>query len=251
MNVEHLPPIPANTPILQDGRRLEPKALAEAIRTSQSWAEVMRKLGYSGFSGSRYSRAKLLAKAAGLDSFHLPAVWNKRALQADEVLPFSAPTSDRNIRTTAIGEAVSWFLRRGYTPSIPVEPTRYDLVVESDDDLKKIQVKTTTLRRKGLYQAEIGRQAYAPDIAVGSNGHRARTPYKAGEVDLFFIVTGYGDKYLIPLGATNQALVIALDRKYAAYRVESAQSTGGAARGGSNPPLPAQCPRSPMAEAAV
>lgn len=47
--------------------------------------------------------------------------------------------------TVGIGHAISHFTRNGLTVSIPLNDTQpYDLVVEIDGVLKKVQVKTTT-----------------------------------------------------------------------------------------------------------
>jgi hypothetical protein len=222
-DVRHLPPIPQGVAVLPQGRAFSSDQLAEAVQCSRSWADVMRKLGYSKFSGSRYATAKRMATTAGLDTSHLPPSWNERPLEAADPLPFSAQAEDRNLRAAAIGEVAAWFLRRGYVPSIPMEPTRYDLVVESDDGLKRVQVKTTTRRTKGgsgLYYVTIGRMAYEPEAAINGNGRRARLHYGSDEIDLFFVITGSGDKYLIPLAVTGELQSIVLDRKYAAYRVD-------------------------------
>ncbi|WP_430503102.1 group I intron-associated PD-(D/E)XK endonuclease [Micromonospora trifolii] len=76
----------------------------------------------------------------------------------DVAVPFASAELPDRLRAAAIGEAIAWFLRRGYLPSIPVEPTRYDLVVESDDGLKRVQVKSTTHQDpRGRYVVGIAR----------------------------------------------------------------------------------------------
>jgi hypothetical protein len=50
--------------------------------------------------------------------------------------------------------------------------------------------------------------------------------YRPDEVDLFFVVTSSGEKYLIPIGATNGATSLTLDEKYAAYKVEDHRGEG-------------------------
>jgi hypothetical protein len=66
----------------------------------------------------------------------------------------------------------------------------------------------------------IARAEYRGDTPINSNGRRARTPYKPGEVDLFFVVAGSSDKYLIPLAVTEGAVALTLTRKYADYRID-------------------------------
>jgi len=136
-------------------------------------------------------------------------------------LPFAAPDSVEQLRAAAVGEAVSWFLRRGYVPSIPIEPARYDLVVESDEGLKRVQVKSTAYQERGRFVVGITRQEYGGSRQTYSAmGRRTRTHYSSNDVDFFFIVTGSGDKYLVPIAVASGLTRLTLDRKYATYKVE-------------------------------
>jgi hypothetical protein len=110
-------------------------------------------------------------------------------------------------------------MHRGYVVSIPVEPVRYDLVVESDEGLMRVQVKSTTSKDHGRWIVRIDRQKYGKRLRPSSNGARQKCTYLPDEIDYFFVVTGDGDKYLIPLSETNEALSLTLDSKYAVYRV--------------------------------
>lgn len=216
---EHLPDIPPDVPPLEDDWPARRDALPAAVRESQSWAEVLRRLGCE-YSGSAYPAARRLAAELGLNTSHLPEVWNKRAVVPGAPLPFAATPSERQLRAAAIGDAISWFMHRGYVASIPVEPARYDLVVESDSGLKRVQVKSTTSRRKDQWHVRIYRMEYGLRDELDCNGKRGRTPYLPGEVDLFFVLTGDGSKFLIPIEATRGQLTLTLDRKYAAYKVD-------------------------------
>jgi hypothetical protein len=151
--------------------------------------------------------------------------YEARQVAPDEPVPFTAIGADHNLRAAAVGEAIAWFLQRGYVPSMPVEPTRYDLVVESDAGLKRVQVKSTTTKERGRWVVRIVRMEYGQAESV-TNGRRGRTVYRPDEVDLFFVVTSSGEKYLIPIGATSGATSLTLDEKYAAYKVEDHRSEG-------------------------
>jgi hypothetical protein len=133
---------------------------------------------------------------------------------------FNADGSDLHLRSAAIAEAISWFLRRGYIPSIPVEPTQYDLIVESDTGFKRVQVKSTTVTERGRWLVGCSRQVYE------SGGNRKRTAYTANEIDFLFIVTSNNDKYLIPIAVTNGNKTLTLDDKYAKYKISDYYSTG-------------------------
>ncbi|MCW2930004.1 MAG: hypothetical protein JWM19_966 [Actinomycetia bacterium] len=143
-----------------------------------------------------------------------------RRVAPDLLVPFRAESSEKNLRVASIGEAASWFLRRGYVVSVPLAVAQYDLVVESDDGFMKIQVKSTTARdRYGRWTAGVARMEYAASSEANANGSRQRRPYRDHEIDFFFIVTGGGDRYLIPLEATDGAAGLTLNDKYAAYKV--------------------------------
>lgn len=134
-------------------------------------------------------------------------------------LPFQAAVSEKFLRTAAIGEAVSWFLQRGYVVSIPLAVTQYDLVTESDEGFARVQVKTTTRKdRYGRWVVEVQRQVYEAGVKT-ANGARRRRAYQPDEIDMFFVTTGDGGRYLIPLKATGGARSLSLDDKYAAYKV--------------------------------
>lgn len=49
-----------------------------------------------------------------------------------------------------LGQAIAYFTKAGYTVSIPLNDSQdYDLIVEIDEKLYKIQVKTTTIKARG------------------------------------------------------------------------------------------------------
>lgn len=136
-------------------------------------------------------------------------------------LPFSCEEDGNHLRVASIGEAVSWFLRRGYVASVPMAVAQYDLVVESDDGFKRVQVKSTTRRDKyGRWSVGIARMEYGYTPERSANGTRKRRPYRPEEIDLFFISTVGREKYLVPLEATCGASSLTLDEKYLIYRIE-------------------------------
>lgn len=140
-----------------------------------------------------------------------------------EGIPFQTQPVPTTLSAAALGVAIRWFLERGHIPSIPVEPTRYDLIVESKTGLQRVQVKTTAMRdRKGTgpWVVYTSRSAYDRNLPIRSDGKRSRVAYTEEEVDFFFVVTEAGDKYLIPRASTGDALSVSLDTKYAAFKVE-------------------------------
>lgn len=139
----------------------------------------------------------------------------------DGDIPFSREPCSTELRRSAIGIAIRWFLDRGYLPSIPVETAPYDLVVESDRGFQRVQVKTTTIKsqRTPHWITRISHSPY--DSEAGGNnasGKRKEQAYTRDEVDQFFIVTQDRGCYLIPLEATGNRKSLTLDNRFDKYK---------------------------------
>jgi hypothetical protein len=218
--VDHLPsfrPVRARQPC--DRRSHDPDQLAAAISASISWAGVLHCLGLPK-SGSVQARIRALANELGLDFLHFRGqAWGATPAEAVDT-PFTRERDTRLLHKAAAARATAWFMERGYTVCIPVEPALYDLVVDSDAGLVRVQVKSTTSHdRTGRWLVRIHRMAYDPTVKPTANGSRIKCVYAPGEVDFFFVVTADGDNYLIPLESTNGVSSLTLDSKYAAFKV--------------------------------
>jgi hypothetical protein len=121
------------------------------------------------------------------------------------------------LRHAAVGIAVEWFVSRGYVASLPVTAAVYDLVVESDTGLMRVQVKTTTHRRAHGWVANVFRQEY--DGTATTTLRRRHVPYSAHDIDVFFIVTGDRALYLIPVAVVRSRTKITLDTRYKHFKV--------------------------------
>jgi hypothetical protein len=191
--------------------------LRVAIAGASCWADVATALG----KGRNYSTTHIqqVATRLGFDSSH----FNYK--RSSEVLPMvDHPFSNdpREGRHTQMTVALQWFLDRGYPVSIPIEPTFYDFVVESNEGFMRIQVKTTAYRQhgNGRYSAHITRKAYRVDAKpIPSLGKYIRVSYTADQIDYFFIITAESVNYLIPLSAVSGLTALVLDEKYAAFAV--------------------------------
>ena len=109
--------------------------------------------------------------------------------------------------------ATKCFVEHGYMVSQPNGTADYDLVVDVDGSLKKVQVKSSI---KGDGNV---------NICKGTNGHSRlkKYPYPEGSIDFFAIHNiPKNDWYIIPRSATGEAmnLRIALKRvgKYSRYK---------------------------------
>lgn len=115
---------------------------------------------------------------------------------------------------------MNWFMQRGYPVSLPVEPVPYDLIADSDEGLKKVQVKSSQrASTAGRFEVKLHRSEYVP-ATNGNPGRYRQVAYKEGEADLFFVCCRDGSCYLLPFQVIEGRHVIVITAKYASYRVE-------------------------------
>lgn len=150
---------------------------------------------------------------------------NRSSEDAQEVihnqgLPFVREPADENLRRSAIGRAIQWFMERGYAVSIPVEPVKYDLVAESDQGLQRVQIKTTTQKsREGRWVCSLTSWAYDKNATLTAAGKRRQSTYRSSDVDFFFIETAARDLFLLPIALVEGMTCVTLDRKYKNFKV--------------------------------
>lgn len=176
--------------------------LTESLATAASWGQLLASLGLR--TASRRARQKVAAKAAqlGLDTDHLDAALHKRHTQtaASSLVPDLV-----HLREAAQSLAIAWFLLRGLWPAVPIEPRRYDFLLETPEGVKRVQVKTTTVRESsGSWSVSISRHA------GGGDRHNQKLAYTAEEVDLFAIVDGDLNLSLVPMAAVARRKGICL-----------------------------------------
>jgi hypothetical protein len=127
-------------------------------------------------------------------------------------LAYSNPKKQGDV---GLGVAIGWFASHGYTVCVPLTDSQdYDLIVELEEQLFKVQVKTTRAKSKyGRYYATI----------KTSGGNRSGTGkvkrFDPSKVDLLFVVTAAEDKYLIPTLEFKAKVAISLGENYERYKV--------------------------------
>lgn len=205
--------------------RPELRAEALRLRTDEglSHAGIADRLNISKASASALLRSVPLSE----DERSARKSAGGRATQAQssrfapiEAIPslFTAPVSGQRLRDAAVGHALAWFMSRGYVPSVPVASVSYDLVVESDAGLKRVQVKSTTQKTQGGASiVGVHRHVYDAAAQVNAWGKGRKVPYTEAEVDVFFVMTGDAAVYLIPIAAAAGKISLTLDRRYAAF----------------------------------
>lgn len=118
-----------------------------------------------------------------------------------ELVSFLVRVELRSMNTRQMGDvgvaaAIYYYTKLGYTVSLPItESTRYDLIVDIDGDLKRVQCKT------GSYMNQ-GGTSYKIQLAT-SGGNRSWNGTKkmisSEEVDLVFIRTSDGTLWEVPV----------------------------------------------------
>ena len=113
-----------------------------------------------------------------------------------------------------LGIAIAYYSTNGYTVSIPLNDTQdYDLVVDKNSCLKKVQVKATSCKIKyNKYQ-----------VALKSCGGTKGKTYKTiidTDIDELFIVTDAMDIFIIPIKEVVNKSTINLCEKYEKFRIK-------------------------------
>jgi hypothetical protein len=127
LDVSHLPAFKPVAPVYSHDQRFRNLAddLAAAVPECDSWAQVFRRVGVTP-SGSGYVSLRNKAVALGLDTSHFRGQsWSSRPVDV-VAMPFSRARNPELLRKAASARATAWFMERGYTVCIPVEPAVYD-----------------------------------------------------------------------------------------------------------------------------
>jgi hypothetical protein len=178
-------------------RRWTEDELRTAIRAAKTWSEAVELLGFDDVSA--VATVKGHAARLSLDCEHLTV--RPTAVRNRDVRPDVA-----SLDCAGSPIAASWFTLCGYEVSWPLEPSRYDLLVCTDEGIRRVQVKTTTVRAGDSWKVYL------------STSHRERRTYDPDEIDDFFIVDGALECYLIPVAAVGGLHAIHL-RGYARYQL--------------------------------
>ena len=121
--------------------------------------------------------------------------------------------TNKEIGNASLGTAIGYFTNAGYTVSIPLNDTQdYDLLVDFDGIIKKVQVKGTSFKTNyGIYQVSL-------KSSGGTKGKIYKT-IKNTDIDLVFIATDIGTMYLIPKSIIKNTSSLNLNEVYKDYRL--------------------------------
>jgi len=115
-----------------------------------------------------------------------------------------------------LGKAIEYFTSHQIPISIPLNDTQpYDLVVELNNELKRISVKTSN--NKTQYNT------YVVNLrnCGGSSGKNKNRPFNNNTCDYVFVLTGDNKTYFIPSNKIDNVNSINIGKKYTEYEVVS------------------------------
>lgn len=115
-------------------RRWSDEQLRRAVASAQSWQQLAAELGLAqGSGGDQRVRIKAHAVRLALDLSRLAA-------PADAgTVPAALKPDVRRLRDSGTAIAAMWFMLCGCNPSLPVEPTHYDLLAAMPDGIKRVR----------------------------------------------------------------------------------------------------------------
>lgn len=122
--------------------------------------------------------------------------------------------SNKEKGNAGLGIAIAYYSTSGYIVSIPLNDTQdYDLIVDKNNVLKKVQVKATSCKTKyNKYQ-----------VALKSCGGTKGETYKTiidTKIDEIFIVTDTMEMFIIPIEEIKNKTTLNLCEKYEKNRVK-------------------------------
>lgn len=110
------------------------------------------------------------------------------------------------------GMAIAYFTSQNIAVSIPLNDTqKYDLVIELDGKLNKVQVKTTAFKEKNF--------VVQLKNSGGSSGKSVIRNFDNTSCDYLFILTSEQSMYLIPSSEVTTKSVITLNESREKYKV--------------------------------
>lgn len=92
-----------------------------------------------------------------------------------------------------LGAAIAWFTSNEYTVSIPLTDSQdYDLIVDKTGIVSRVQVKTSSYKRNDNYYVQLS-------VKGGNKSGTGKIKkFDKNRVELVFVLTDDGGKYLIP-----------------------------------------------------
>ncbi len=116
--------------------------------------------------------------------------------------------------SAGLGIAIGHFCSKGIVVSLPlVDNQDYDLIIDEDGKLKKVQVKTTgTKSPSGNYEVQI------KSVRSNKTINKIKS-FDPNAVDYLFVLCGDGSKYLFPSNEITVKGALTLTPERVKYKV--------------------------------
>lgn len=113
-----------------------------------------------------------------------------------------------------VGSAIAYFTEKGYGVSIPLtDSLDYDLIVDKDGTIDRVQVKTTSYKSKyGIYTINLS-------VKGGNQSFNTIKKFDNTKVDSLFVLTEDNEKYFIPSKSIDAKGNLNLGQKYSQYKI--------------------------------
>lgn len=115
-----------------------------------------------------------------------------------------------------LGNAIAYFTTNDYVVSIPLnDGQKYDLIVDKNNSIEKVQVKTTRFSRvPGYWHVQLR-------TSGGNRSNKNRCSYLSSKsADQLFVLCDDGSRYLIPVKKVEGVGEITLGgEKYQSFKV--------------------------------
>jgi hypothetical protein len=116
--------------------------------------------------------------------------------------------------TLGVGIAIGYFSSQGYIVSVPLSDNqKYDLLVDSGDGIKKVQVKTSSFKQNGNYSV------FLQTVCPKKTSKNVITRFDNTCVDYLFVVTEDGMFYNIPASEIKAKASMRLNKNCDKYKV--------------------------------
>lgn len=125
-----------------------------------------------------------------------------------------AQRNSRKQGDVGLGSAIAYYTAKGYTVCVPLtDSQKYDLVVELDGILQRVQVKTATMERTpGVWTFNLR-------TCGGNQSCSTIQVFDPTASDVLFVLCGNEDRYVIPTDLIDAKHTLSVGKKYLEYKV--------------------------------
>ncbi len=112
-----------------------------------------------------------------------------------------------------LGKAIGYLTAHGYTVSLPLTDSQpYDLIVDIDGKLNRVQVKTTAYKTPyGIFAANLS-------VKGGNRSYNTIKLFDKTKVEYVFVITSENDIYFIPSSVIKSKNILNLGKQFINYK---------------------------------